>query len=107
MFDFSNPLTEIQVSVYKNHILNLFLCEVQVGFILFYINWSPGATLHSAPCRDSLFGGMGRESKQHDTKLVINVSWEPESSNNKNNNDNSNSNSPKQLLSKRKEDIET
>lgn len=86
MFDFSNPLTEIQVSVYKSRILNLFLCEVQVGFILFYINWSTGETLPSAPCRASLFGGMGRESKQPNTKSVTNVSWEPEPSNNKNNN---------------------
>lgn len=32
MFDFSNPLTEIQGSVYKSHILNSFLREAQVGF---------------------------------------------------------------------------
>lgn len=47
MFDFSNPLTEIQGSVYKSCILNLFLCDVQVGFVLLCINWSPGVTLHS------------------------------------------------------------
>jgi hypothetical protein len=51
MFDFSNPLTEIQESVYKSHILNSFLYGVQVGFALLYINWSPGVTLLSAPCR--------------------------------------------------------
>lgn len=107
MFDFSNPLTEIQVSVYKSRILNSFLCEVQVGFVLLYINWSPGGTLPSAPCRASLFGGVGRESKQHNMKLVINVSWEPEPSNNKNNNNNSNSNGPKQLSCKKQEQMET
>lgn len=43
---------------------------------------------------------MRRESEQPNTKLVINVSWEPKPSNNKTNSNNSNSNnSPKQLSS--------
>lgn len=83
MFDFSNPLTEIQGSVYKSHILNPFLCEVQVGFALLGINWSPGATWHSALCRASLFGGAGQERKQLNAELAINASWEPKPSHNK------------------------
>lgn len=77
-----------------------------MGFLLLCTNCSPGVALHSASCRASLFGEMRRESEQPNTKLVINVSWEPKPSNNKNNSNDSTNNSPK-LSPRRGEQIDT
>lgn len=71
MFDFSNPLAEIQGSVYKSWILNMFLCEVQVGFVL-CINGSPRATLHS--CSLLYLMEWEEKAKQYHIELNINVS---------------------------------